>query len=196
MLQTLFLLAALARGDAPAGEKPAAPYVEPATGLVFPAALGPLDRGEAHRFEQAGLGVGIRYSGKTVKADVYVYDLGEKELGTGGDSDAVRRHFQRAQKDIAAAAEQGYYRGVRRTVEDQALLETGAGKLAMQHARFEYVETGKAGGGAERDRVSHLLVTAYKDNFLKVRFTFDASEKESGEEALKAFLADLGRIVK
>jgi hypothetical protein len=62
-------------------------------------------------------------------------------------------------------------------------------------AVFTYSQTEGPGTAYTGMRVSHLVLTAYRDSFLKVRFTYPQNAKARGDLAFQQFLADLGRCL-
>ena len=105
-LVAIICLAIPALGQGP----PSAPYREPQTGIVFPVNLGPMEFSGAKKYDQPELGVSVGYHGDPlIKADIYIYDMGQKNLGTGLGSPAVTSHFREAKGDIFALEKMGRY---------------------------------------------------------------------------------------
>ena len=144
------------------------------------------------------MGISVRYSlPGFFKADVYVYNGGLKNLGTGIAAEAVRPHFKEVQDAIRIMEKRGSYKGVKRLRRRKRALIAGAKKVAALMACYEYSEVpGRQNVEYEGKRISYILVTAYKDNFLKLRFTFPEKDKAKGEELLKKLQADLGGLLK
>jgi hypothetical protein len=189
---------ALAAGLAPAqaAEEQGGGYREEQSGLLFPDRLGPLKRGEVKKYPQPGAGVGIRYSGSELtKADVYVYDNLEKDLGTGVDSDAVKAEFEEVTGVLKIMEQRGYYKGVEKLSEGKKDLDTSSGKLTMLTATFVFEQTEKTKTSYLGKRVSYVLLTTYRGRFLKVRFTCKQEHEEEKEKLLADFLADLGKVL-
>ena len=175
----------------------APPFQEPKTGVAFPGSLGPLKLMGVKRYQPAGLGLSVGYMAPgPMKADIYLYDADLKNLGTGLGSPQVHSQFGMAKEEIFMMGQRGHYRSVQLLTEDKADLATPAVPLPMLRAVFTYSQAPQSGDGQEIPRVSYLLVTAYRDSFLKIRFTFPESQKEQGEQALKQFLAELGQNLK
>jgi hypothetical protein len=93
-----------------AGNPPATPYSDSKTGIALPAHLGPLTYLGVTHYEQSALGVSVRYEAEgLIKADIFIYDLGKTNLGTGLKSPAVPSHFQQVKGDIYTAEKMGRY---------------------------------------------------------------------------------------
>jgi hypothetical protein len=171
------------------------PFVEEQSGLEFPAKLGSLARQSTRKYDQPGMGVSIRYSApRLMKADVYVYDLGEDQ-GTGIDSESVTKHFTVVKEQVSVMQKRGEYQDVKTVYDGTLKLHSPAGPVPMLYATFNYTETPTAEQGKASKRTSHALLTAYNGKFIKIRFTYMADEPH-GEDSLKAFLFDFEKVLK
>ena len=176
-------------------------YQEPNTGIFFPAKLGPLQSGGVVDYAEQGrpdLGISVRYGlpGSPVRADIYLYDLKKKNLGTGTGSPEVAKTFQQSIGDIFSLEKMGNYKDVRKLSEGKTALTTATGSLPMLHASFSYRQQPGPQVSYTGPQISNLYFTAYKDYFLKIRFSYpDAPSRDEHEKALEQFLADLGKIL-
>jgi hypothetical protein len=195
-LLSLLLLVCLASG-AVAGEPSAIAFSDPKTGIALPAKLGPLTYRGVKHYEQSALGVSVRYEGEPlVKADIFIYDLGKKNLGTGLKSPAVQPHFRQVKWDIYTAEKMGSYTSLSLVSEREIALQTPQGEIPALGAVFTYRQAEGPGSVYTGMRVSHLVLTAYRDSFLKIRFTYPENDKARGDLAFQQFMADLGRQLK
>jgi hypothetical protein len=195
-LLSLLILLSLA-SSAVAGNPPAMPYSDPKTGIAFPAHLGPLTYLGVTRYEQSALGVSVRYGGELlIKADIFIYDLGKTNLGTGLKSPVVPSHFQQVKGDIYTAEKMGRYTDLSLVSEQEIALNTPQGKIPALSAVFTYSQTEGPGTAFTGMRVSHVVLTAYRDSFLKIRFTYPQKDKARGDLAFQQFMADLGNHLK
>ena len=151
----------------------------------------------AANYDQPALGVSVRYEGEpSIKADIFIYDLGKTNLGTGIESPAMLPHFQQVKGDIYTAEKRGSYTSLSLVSEQEIALNTPQGKLPALSAVFTFSQTEGPGTAYTGMRVSHLVLTAYRNSFLKIRFTYPQNEKARGDLAFKQFLADLGNHLK
>ena len=185
-------------GSALAQEKQASPHLDPQTGISLPASLGSLKRAGVKKYDQPELGIGYRYeAAPLIKGDIFIYNLGLKNLGTGLNSRDVRPQFDQAKNDISALEKMGRYRGVNKVSEGEIPLGSPPLKIPTLSAVFTYSQAPEPGVVVYAGvRVSHLLLTAYKDYFIKIRFTYPEKDKSQGEKALQQFLADFGKTLK
>lgn len=195
-LISLLMLFSLA-SPAVAGSAPAIAFSDPKTGIALPANLGPLTYQWVKHYDQPALGVSVRYEGEpSIKADIFIYDLGKTDLGTGLESPAMLPHFQQVKGDIYTAEKRGSYTSLSLVSEQEIALNTPQGKLPALSAVFTFSQTEGPGTAYTGMRVSHLVLTAYRNSFLKIRFTYPQNEKARGDLAFKQFLADLGNHLK
>ena len=135
-LLSLLLVGSLASTGFP-GTPPAIAYREPNTGITLPGKLGPLTYVGVKEYEKPGLGVCIRY-GETdlIKADIFIYDLGEKNLGRGLQSPAVARHFEQVKGDIYALEKMGQYKDLEQISAQGIAIPTPGGEIPALSAIF------------------------------------------------------------
>jgi hypothetical protein len=182
-------------GLALAQDPQTAPLVEPKTGIAFPQALGPLKRMGLKHYGSPDLGVSCRYAARPLPiADIYLYDNGVKDLGTGLNQ-MVRLHFEQVQDEIFFMEKSGYYRSVKKVSEGETGLANGARKLPALVAVFTYRQPPGKGVAYTGVRTSYVYLTTYKGQFLKIRFTYPKNQENRGHKALQQFLADLGKIL-
>lgn len=196
MLRALFIFVILGSllSSAFAGNPQAIAYSERKTGIALPGNLGPLKYLGVKQFENPELGVCIRYGEEgLIKADIFIYDLGEKNLGSGLQSPAVKMHFDQVKGDIYAMEKMGRYTSLDKVSEQEIVMQTPRGRIPALSAIFTYSQTEGPGTVYTGKRVSHLVLTAYRDSFIKIRFTYPQNQKERGAIALKQFIDDLGR---
>jgi hypothetical protein len=176
-------------------------YQEPNTGIAFPAQLGPMHYVGVVEYAPQGrpdLGISVRYAlpGSPVRADIYLYDLSKKNLGTGAGSPEAAKIFQQSIGDIYALEKRGHYKDVRKLSEGKTALKTSTGPLALLQASLGYSQLPGPQVFYTGPQISNLYFTAYKDYFLKIRFSYpDGPSRDEHEKALEHFLADLGKIL-
>ena len=181
-----------------AAEEAPKTFTEPQTGITFPATLGSLALKATNKFDKPELGVEIAYQAAgdaAARAHIFVYDLGKKDLAAGIESDDAKAAFEQAKADVAAMEKSGRYKDFKTVSEKPYTLKAGGKTVPMLSAVFQYTFMPEAGkGGQERAVTSHLLLTVYKGQFLKVRFMAPAGPK--ADEALQGFLSALGEAMK
>ncbi len=179
--------------------QPAKPFVEPQTGITFPAALGPLALKNTGTFDKPELGVEIMYQAAgdapQARAHIFVYDLGKKNLAAGIGSDDAKAAFEQAKGDIAAMEKSGRYKDLKTVSEKPYTLKAGDKTVPMLSATYQYTFVpDPTRGGEPRAVTSHLFLTVYKGQFLKVRLiAFDAAKDEA---LVKGVMTALGEAIK
>ena len=183
------LVAALALGttlpttasaQAPGGPAPA---VDPGTKLAFPATIG-----NAQMTTSSNLGAGgTSYAYLVDKMNIFVYIFnGGRRVPTGSDSPAVMNQFllelNEAESKIKSS---GYGQIDRPTVPSTCVYGNVAFRCLIYSA-----------SGARGRFFSKLLMTGYRDYFLKIRIDWAqvlGQSSTDAENVLKAFLSTLLR---
>jgi hypothetical protein len=192
-LLSLLILGSLVNGGF-AGNPPAVAFPEPQTGISLPGHLGPLKYLGITHYDNPALGVCVRYEEEgLIKADIFIYDLGKNNLGTGLESPALTRHFDQVKGDLANLEQMGRYKSLEQISEQKIAIQTPRGRIPALSAGFTYRQTAGPGTAFTGQRVSHLVLTAYHESFLKIRFTYPQNQKQRGAMAFKQFIDDLGR---
>lgn len=164
---------------------------EPGPAVELPRRMGPLQRvGDVRRYDTPDMGYSFRFEAQSILADVYFYDEGQQDLGTGKLDDRTARHFRDVEEAIAHFAKEGRYRDVVRRDKGKIKFKIGDRKLPAHYAEFEYTHADRPGRS-----VSIAVLTTWRDQYVKVRFTFSADREEEGQDAFDAFLADLGKAL-
>ena len=170
MLAALVLAASVCLAAAPEEPKP---FTEPQTGITFPVTLGSLALKATNKFDKPELGVEIAYQAAgdaAARAHIFIYDLGKKDLAAGIESDDAKAAFEQAKGDVAAMEKSGRYKDLKTVAEKPYTLKAGDKTVPMLSAVFQYTFVpDPTKGGEPRAVTSHLLLTVYKGQFLKVR---------------------------
>ncbi len=169
-------------GIAPA----AAEFLSPEIGVRFPDVIGALQRrGEPNRYPQPGLGYSLRYAGPGISVDVYVYNADQRGIGSGIAGQAVVQQFAQAERDMQAFYQQ-QRQPARRIGGGPETLGTAPRQTPWLVARYDVQRGNEA-------LTSVVMVTGYRDYFIKVRATFAAAGK--GADRLAPFAAELSALL-
>jgi hypothetical protein len=155
------------------------------TPIELPARLGPLRiDGEPHRFDPPALGISYQFSGEGSSLTVYVYDAGRSDIPDGGDTTPACQEFEESKSGVERAG----YVDTRLMTEQLVRLGEGAGTPLVREAVYEFARDGEA-------TISYIWVTAVARNFVKLRFSLDASLRDEVPEARRAVLTALGSAI-
>lgn len=171
---------------------PSGPYVHPPSRLVFPQALGSLDRvsGRDYEAEHPGLGVSFKYISRSpmMFADIYVFNAGVPRIAPGIADPLVERMFKGAINDIYTVERSGRYREVSLLGRDEIALDRRPGAPHMLRARLSYLTP-------DGPVYSQVYGMAANDYFVKVRLTYRQEQSEEAQALLTGFLQGLGNVV-
>jgi len=168
----------------------AAAFKHAATGIAFPKELAGLRFSGHTDFEprMPGMGVSVRYLGRRVRADLYVYNYRLKGIPNGIQHRTVRFAYMRAVKEIGIMAQRGYYRRLRRITQRRIKLGGGKGLWALYSA-YSFVTRGGY-------RFSVLCLTGFNGHFVKLRLTYpQAIHRSYGRKVVKQIFQELGDLL-
>lgn len=160
------------------------PFRDEHTGLEF-ADIPGFQRDKVHRYDSPGLGYDVTYHSKQgVRCTIYVFNLGISNISQGPSGDAVKKHFEQAKADIAAAQKQGLHQSATEISSDIVVLGDADDAPRMRRSQFKIRRF-------DKDWISYIYLTGYKKRFLKIRCTLPADKQA---EAEKEFARILDRL--
>lgn len=164
-------------------------FFHPQTGTVFPDQLAGMEKGTVTDFEREypGAGVGVGYNAAGITATIYLYNMEMGAVPEDLDSPVLTAQFEEAVEEILQAGRMGMYENVRKISETVVVLPSRESDRGALCASFNLVQQGV-------ERVSNLYLTAFRNHFLKLRFTYDRSVQARAEDTLDRLLAYLAQI--
>jgi hypothetical protein len=157
-------------------------------GIDFPANLAGFELRSVvdHESAHPGLGFALLYNAPGLKASVFVYDHSVKNIPDGADSSVAHRELLEANGNIELI-----YSDVRVLQREEL---TFVAEIPYLHSVYLYNENKSTSRGAMR---SHLYLTAWNGNFVKIRITYSATERvESSDRMQDQFLEELSRLMR
>jgi hypothetical protein len=159
---------------------------DPVTEIVFPDPAGPWVYTDTRAYEPAELGRSYSYKplfGGTGAITCYIYDKGLRNIPTGAHSATVRREMDEtvasvveAWTSLGAKVEQVNAPTIfRRESDGRALACYSVHRIAHENVQ----------------NVSISVVTGYRGNFVKLRYTFPGDDVERAKRQLSLFLRTL-----
>lgn len=168
----------------------------------LPEYIGGMKKGKITDYGKPGLGSSVRYNGPGgIGADIYVYSLGDKDITDGCESEKVKKAFEKAYSEIQEMEKRGNIKGLKETMKGDIKISCLAGKeLKMLQACFNYdmllnMKTDQSAEAAEPQALpvfSTLLLTGYKGDYLKIRYTCPLQLKNS-DALFGLFITSLGK---
>lgn len=164
-------------------------YEHPGTNLQFPAKLAKFERTRVQRYDDPKLGVQVSYVIPDLgKADFYVFDFGLTAIPSGINSDMVRSMYASADRDVQSFVESGQYLEFEKLVPLGAVMRTKNGNIEWHVAAYKF----RLNHVNAEPVVSWLLLTGYRNQFVKIRFSHLASRAETGRSEVGALLQAFG----
>ena len=166
-------------------------YTDKATELRFPDKLGSWEKGDVHHLDEAGAGTSIHYRHPlTGVATFYIYDNGLKKIPTGGKSDVVMREFASVLQQIETVYSGAEYEHLKKVMDAAPEVRSNGRTATLLASVYSFWVRDKH----PPQRLSYALLTGYRNQFLKLRFTLPADvEKnpERGQNELKQLVTAL-----
>lgn len=135
------------------------------TGLAFPNMIGPARKVGSIDYSQTKaapeLGWAWNYETQAMTTTFYVYNFGLGSIPPGATSGPVLTQFQQAVADIEIGAQAGRY--------EQLKPSQGPANCTIGALVFRCITFTAALPGDKRPVFTRLLVTGYRDYFLKIR---------------------------
>lgn len=156
-------------------------------GIDFPHTLGGFELRSVidNKKTNPGLGVTLFYNTPGVNVSIFVYDHSKHNIPEGIDSSVIRKEFAEASGNIQQANPDAQM-----LVREESL---SVGAVALLQSVFQYTEMRP---GTRETVLSHLYLTARKNNFVKVRATYSATDRpELGRRIQIQFIEALCQIL-
>lgn len=166
----------------------AEPYKNPATGLVFPDTMAGMTKSKVTVFDAPELGVGVGYNMPGASMTVFIYNPGMKEISADVSSPAFKGQFDQAVRDIFQAGKMDVMQNIKELPGNGVTTMPGRSGRKALSASFSFRMQGK-------DMNSKLYLSQYKNNWVKLRYSYDAAMGNKGEEIFQNFLTDLSAIL-
>ena len=159
------------------------PFIEPATGILFQSDICDIPKQGMTVFpRQKELGVGIAYQYEDrITATFYVFNAGILKIEDGIESDAVKAYFQQAIEDVFTMQKTGEYKNVTVVKQIEMDFQIQSEKLKALFAQFDLTAANLESG-------SFLLMTGFKNQFFKIRYTYPKEHEENAKTKWQCIL--------
>lgn len=150
------------------------------SGIVFVDRMGSLVFNGTRGYDDPNLGVSVAYNAIGITSTIFIYDLGVENISDELFSDAVANQFHQADNDAMR-----YHENANMLSMD--IIELSSNKFAL-HESIEFTEN-------NIKKHSHIFVWGYNNNFIKIRFTYDADIEEEAIKVLEDQLLYMSQYV-
>jgi hypothetical protein len=169
-------------------------FVDRDWGVTFPETIASLTFEARQEYDDPKLGYSLRYRDEYfVKVDIYVYDKGYTNIGSGISSTSVRDEFAEVLNVLRIMEKMGKYKGVK----EVAKLTKSYGQQKTQYlwARYEYQQNPGEGVSYLGKRTSDIYLTGARGKFLKVRITVTDDGLKKWENISDRFMEGVTRLL-
>lgn len=166
---------------------------------AFRARIGEWELAGVRVYDDPDLGFSVRYDQPETqdKFDVYFYNNGQTDLGTGLSGNAVARELGLVIAGIQEMGKRGYYADISEPKLGQGTIDLNGDAVAFMFAHVTYRQTDKDSeklGNPSTDlRQSFAFLTTYNGRFLKVRFTVISEDYDAAFAQFNGILEQLER---
>lgn len=162
--------------------------------LALPKAIGDLKYEKRTDYEPKELGYSLRYSGgELLKADVYIYSRGVKNLHDGIESPEVQKEMSDVINTLRQLEKLGKYRDVTEVSRGERGFDDSKTKFLW--ARRRYRQAPGTGVVYTGPRISDTYLLAHHGKFLKIRITTNELDLEKHDPQIERFVQELARLV-
>jgi hypothetical protein len=196
-LQILMLTAKAAGNDKSfqqgASKKPAQEILR-----ILPLKIGDfIAEGSITVYDEEGMGASLGYNSETTfgsELTVYIYDLGEKRIADGADSEVILKAKESALGEMKSLeTEYMMYRNLKILSDEKINLSLDKNRtLKAVYMSFSFELLDPLGGASLGGRSSYTYITGLKGYICKIRATVPTADKEKEiQEAVKTIFSSL-----
>ncbi|MCB1025543.1 MAG: hypothetical protein KDB79_14195, partial [Acidobacteria bacterium] len=155
--------------------------------IVFPEVDG-WEKGEITKYPTAELGYSIPYQSETGGiVTFYVYNGGLSKIANGIDDINVKNEIKKAEADVKAYGDAGYYQDVKLITSKTVKLGGDSGTTDALYTLLTFKVR-----GAEVDSEIYLL--GFQNNFIKIRATRAKGKNGAENSEVNKLLMEVGEI--
>jgi len=149
------------------------------TKIVFTDRVGSLIYDGAIRYDDPQFGISIAYNASKIAATIYIYNMGNETIPNTPFSEKVSDEFKQALYEI----ESNY-----RNVEVVSIDIVELSNRFILHAMTKYNDQ-------DKEKLSHLLIWPFGNNFIKIRFTYDIDNENDGLRSLEVLFRYMSQYI-
>ena len=151
-----------------------------------------MERINHKEYSDRKLGSGVEYAdyATRMKISLYVYNAGLGIIPSGTGSEVLNTYFDQSKAEIEHHVKKGSYTSVK--AHPRRTLSMGGGATAPKILRADF----DLGLTETEKRASVMMMTGFKNNFLKLRITYDGHNRDKCEKRISAILAALAAKIR
>jgi hypothetical protein len=150
--------------------------------------VGGWEKGDAATYPTNELGYRVPYRSETGGiVTIYVYNGGNSKIAYGIEDEKVKAEITKAENDIKAYGEAGYYQDVMLVKNDTVVLGGNRGTTKALYSLFAFKVR-----GAEVD--SEIYLFGYPNNFIKIRATRAKGKNGADNSEVEKLLTEVGKL--
>lgn len=166
------------------------PTLDKHSGIPLPETMGNFKRTKVidNELENPGLETTVYYNTPGMKATLYIYNMGKKNIANGIDSQFIKDSFEGAKNDVKEAARLEYYKLTSELSSRSSHLILESKCIPVLVAEFSYQDKGQ-------EFSSWLYMTGYKNQIIKLRVSHYKADKDLADPIHQDFLKAVANLL-
>jgi len=157
---------------------------------IFPQDLGGLKYEISEKYEVADFGYRIIYrAGEAFEAEINVYDLGQESIPNGWEGEGIDMVLQSVEDDLQLRLKHGEIKNLKK-LRTGVAPHKGTFKFATVVSSYEDAEAEPAG----TKKLQATYVTGIRNQFIRLRFTFDRPKNMQAQEMANKMISQLTKM--
>ena len=162
--------------------------------VIFPARIGSLNYLYKQQYDDPSSGYRLRYEdGQLFKVDIYIYDKGLSDIGTGINGTQVKKEFEELVQVFPLMEEMGKYKDVKQL--EKGIFTDEDDTLGFLWSRCQYRQSPNENVSYVGLRISETYLTAICGQLVKVRLTLKHKDYVDRKDDVGIFIAQLSKIL-
>ena len=162
--------------------------------VIFPERIGSLNYQYKQQYDDPSSGYRLRYEdGQLFKVDIYIYDKGLSDIGTGINGTQVKKEFEELVQVFPLMEEMGKYKDVKQL--EKGIFTDEDDTLGFLWSRCQYRQSPNENVSYVGLRISETYLTAICGQLVKVRLTLKHKDYVDRKDDVGIFIAQLSKIL-
>ncbi len=154
---------------------------------IFPQELGGLKYETSEKYEEDDFGYRIIYrAGEAFEAEINIYDLGQEAIPNGCKGEGIDMVLQSVEEDLQLRLKHGEIENLKK-LRKGVIPRKGTFKFATVVSSYKEAEAEPAGAR----KLQATYVTGIRNQFIRLRFTYDYATKLNAQKATNRMIAQL-----
>ncbi|MHC4118411.1 MAG: hypothetical protein ACYSWO_12995 [Planctomycetota bacterium] len=161
--------------------------------IEFPPVLAGMKFMGVRKYDQPGYGYCVRYQGRRLKADIYIYDGGLNNIPNGCGNELVKGQASSIGQMLKVMQQKGLY-GQVKSLDSGVRPQQGPIRFAWN--KYQLLQPAGAKDGYTGILHSESFVTGFGGKFVKIRLTYNKENSPEGKKTSELLTGQIVRLLK